>query len=220
MAEVEQKDGKKGKKGKQKKMNIFVDFTPMVDMNMLLITFFMLCTTLSKPQTMEISMPSRDKVAEEEQTKVKESSAITLILAPDDKVYYYLGLPNYEDYNSLKLTSYTADGLRALLLDQNKKVVTAMRDLKQQKLDLKILQKEFEERAAEIKKDKSAPVVMIKAADESSYKNLIDVLDEMQICNIARYAIVDMTEGDEFLLRNYELKGQLSEQIDSSAGAK
>ena len=50
MAEVEVKDsGKGGKKGQQKKMKIHVDFTPMVDMNMLLITFFMFCTTLSKP---------------------------------------------------------------------------------------------------------------------------------------------------------------------------
>ena len=86
MAEVQQKDSG-GKKGKQKKMNIRVDFTPMVDMNMLLITFFMLCTSLSKPQTMEISMPSNDKkITEEDQTKVAESRAITLILGEDDKV--------------------------------------------------------------------------------------------------------------------------------------
>ena len=51
-AEVQESSGKRGK-GKQKKMTVRVDFTPMVDMNMLLITFFMLCTTLSKPQTME-----------------------------------------------------------------------------------------------------------------------------------------------------------------------
>ena len=70
MAEVEVKDsGKGGKKGQQKKMKIHVDFTPMVDMNMLLITFFMFCTTLSKPQTMEISMPTNDKVTEEEQNR-------------------------------------------------------------------------------------------------------------------------------------------------------
>ena len=79
MAEVQQKDNGGGK-GKQKKMTIRVDFTPMVDMNMLLITFFMLCTSLSKPQTMEISMPSNDKsITEEDQTKDKASRAITLI---------------------------------------------------------------------------------------------------------------------------------------------
>ncbi len=64
-------------------MTVRVDFTPMVDMNMLLITFFMLCTSLSKPQTMEISMPSNDKnITEEQQSKVKASQAITLLLGP------------------------------------------------------------------------------------------------------------------------------------------
>ena len=82
MAEVEQKDSGGKKKGKQKKMNIRVDFTPMVDMNMLLLTFFMLCTSMSKPQTMEISMPSNDKtLTEQERDKVAASRAITLILA-------------------------------------------------------------------------------------------------------------------------------------------
>ncbi|MEG2180848.1 MAG: biopolymer transporter ExbD [Bacteroidales bacterium] len=217
MAEIEDKGNKKGKKVKQKKMSVFVDFTPMVDMNMLLITFFMLCTTLSKPQTMEISMPSKDKVAEEEQTKVKESKAITLILGDDNKLYYYLGLPNYEDYTSLKPTTYDAAGLRSLLLDQNTEVVAAMRDLKDKKINKKIDQENYEKQAIEIKKNKSAPVVMIKASDQSTNKNLIDVLDEMQICSIAKYAIVDITEGDKFLLKNYEAQGKLSEQIDHSA---
>lgn len=63
MAEIQENNNKEKKGSKQKKMNIRVDFTPMVDMNMLLITFFMLCTSLSKPQTMEISMPSNDKTS-------------------------------------------------------------------------------------------------------------------------------------------------------------
>ena len=78
MAEIQESGNKKGGKNKQKKMTVRVDFTPMVDMNMLLITFFMLCTSLSKPQTMEISMPSNDKnITEEQQTKVKASQAIS-----------------------------------------------------------------------------------------------------------------------------------------------
>ena len=89
MAEIQESGNKKGGKSKQKKMTVRVDFTPMVDMNMLLITFFMLCTSLSKPQTMEISMPSNDKnVTEEQQSKVKASQAITLLLGGDDKLYY------------------------------------------------------------------------------------------------------------------------------------
>lgn len=201
MAEIAEKSGKGGK-GKQKKVSIHLDFTPMVDMNMLLITFFMLCTSLSKPQTMEISMPSKDKVSEEEQTKVKASNAITLILAGKDKVYYYTGLPNYSDPGTLLETTYKADGLRALLLKRNSAVMVRMRDLKRDKLKLKITQADFEDKAREIKGDKSAPVVIIKPTDESNYKNLVDALDEMQICNIARYAIVPLADGDRFLLQS------------------
>ena len=184
MAEVEVKDsGKGGKKGQQKKMKIHVDFTPMVDMNMLLITFFMFCTTLSKPQTMEISMPTNDKVTEEEQNKVKASEAVTILLGDNDRVFYYLGEPQYEDYTSLVETSYNADGIRALLLDRKK--------------------------------------IKAKLPDEegkngATYRNLIDALDEMIICSIGKYAIVDITEGDLFLMENYEKKGALSDQIDTS----
>lgn len=71
MAEIQENNNKEKKGNKQKKMNIRVDFTPMVDMNMLLITFFMLCTSLSKPQTMEISMPSNDKNITEEQQNTR-----------------------------------------------------------------------------------------------------------------------------------------------------
>ena len=86
-AEVQESSGKRGK-GKQKKMTVRVDFTPMVDMNMLLITFFMLCTTLSKPQTMEISMPSNDKdITEQQKSMVKASQAITLLTEVADYCY-------------------------------------------------------------------------------------------------------------------------------------
>ena len=91
MAEIQEHSGKeKGGKGKQKKMTIRVDFTPMVDMNMLLITFFMLCTSLSKPQTMEISMPTKD-TQEDMQTKVAASRAITLLLGVNVIDYPVMG---------------------------------------------------------------------------------------------------------------------------------
>ena len=138
----------------------------------------------------------------------------TTLLGADDKVYYYFGEPNYEDYTSLKETDYSPEGLRAMLLDRNKEVTARINDLKQQKKDEKITEEQFKEQAAEIKKDKNAPTVVIKGTDESSYKNLIDALDEMQICNISRYAIVDITDGDKFLLDNYEQKGELTRNID------
>ena len=208
MAEI-QEGGNKKSNSKQKKMTVRVDFTPMVDMNMLLITFFMLCTTLSKPQTMEISMPSNDKnITDEQRSKVKASQAITLLLAGEDKLYYYEGEPNYEDYNTLKETTYQADGLRDMLLRRNRAAVIKVNELKQQKADLKISEDDYKKQLSEIKSGDDTPTVIIKAEGEASYKNLIDALDEMQICNIGKYVIADMAEGDEFLIKNYETQGQ------------
>ena len=212
-AEVQESGGKNGK-SKQKKFAVRVDFTPMVDMNMLLITFFMLCTTLSKPQTMEISMPSNDKnITEQQKSMVKASQAITLLLGADNKLYYYEGEPNYKDYTSLKVTSYTPDGIRSILLQKNAAAVNKVRALKQQKLDLKISEEEYRKQVSEIKSGKDTPTVIIKATDDASYKNLIDALDEMQICNIGKYVITDIAEADEFLMKNFDEKGALSQNL-------
>ena len=209
-AEVQESGGKNGK-SKQKKFAVRVDFTPMVDMNMLLITFFMLCTTLSKPQTMEISMPSNDKsITEQQKSMVKASQAITLLLGADNKLYYYEGEPNYKDYTSLKETSYTPDGIRSILLQKNVAAVNKVRALKLQKLDLKISEEEYRK---QIKSGKDTPTVIIKATDDASYKNLIDALDEMQICNIGKYVITDIAEADEFLMKNFDEKGALSQNL-------
>ena len=217
MAEVNTDKGKNdGKKGKQKKMTVRVDFTPMVDMNMLLITFFMLCTSLSKPQTMEISMPSKDQVTEAEQTKVKASKAITLLLGEDDKIYYYFGEPDYEHAESLQQTDYSPAGLRDILLERNFDVVRQMKELKLKKLNKEISEDDFKKQATEIKGSKEAPVVLIKATDDASYRNLVDALDEMQICNIGKYAIVDITDGDKYLIDNLKSGGELTKQIARS----
>ena len=165
MAEIQDNGGgKKGKGSKQKKMAVRVDFTPMVDMNMLLITFFMLCTSLSKPQTMEISMPTNDENITEDQQN------------------------NRKNYDAVK----------------------KVEELKVKKANLEITEDEYKEQVSEIKGAKNTPTVIIKATDKSTYKNLIDALDEMQICSIGKYVIVDITEGDQFLIDNYKSKGQLS----------
>ena len=202
MAEIQQKDDGGRKKGKQKKFDIHVDFTPMVDMNMLLITFFMLCTSMSKPQTMEISMPRKDLLDEQEQNKVKASKAITVLLGKEGKIYYYIGEPNYDDPDLLKETDFSPNGLRAILLGRNQFVVQKIKELKRKKSNLEITNGEYLAQASEIRKDKDSPVVLIKATDFANYKNLIDALDEMQICNIGRYAIMDITPGDLRLLQD------------------
>ena len=103
---------------KQKKMDTRVNFTPMVDMMMLLITFFMLCTTLAKPQAMQLTMPSNDQnVSDADKSVTKASHTITLYLGADDQVWYIAGLPNYEDPSCVKKTTYGAKGIRDVLIN-------------------------------------------------------------------------------------------------------
>lgn len=213
MAEVQQSGGDDGKKGKPKKQTLRVDFTPMVDMNMLLITFFMFCTTLSKPQIMDIAMPTNDKdLKEEDLNKAPESKTTTLLLGADNKVYYYFGKPNYEDYTSLKTTDYSSEGLRAVLLERNAQAVAEMKALREEQRKTKMKDADFKERASKIRNSKESEIIVIKPTPDSNYENLVTALDEMQICSIGRYAIVDLAEGDQFLIDNLNSKGQLGAQ--------
>jgi biopolymer transport protein ExbD len=171
MAELEQKQsGKKGKKKGRKKMSTRIDLTPMVDLGFLLVTFFMMTTTFSKPQTMEINMPVKPKeeVIEEEQNAVKASKALTLIIDGENKIFWYQGLPGEE--NLPVETNFSADGIRKVLIEKNMTI-------------------------AEM-------VVLIKPTDEANYKNVVDILDEMNISNIKRYALVDITPLDLELIKN------------------
>jgi biopolymer transport protein ExbD len=208
--------GGEGKKGKPQKQNLRVDFTPMVDMNMLLITFFMFCTTLSKPQVMDIAMPTDQNIDEQDTPKVKESKAITLLLGENDKVYYYLGKLDenaYSDWTTLKETTYSTiasnDGLRNIILERNAEAAKQMLELKRERQERgsRMSEEEFREKSNKIKGDKDALTVVIKPTEQSKYKNLIDALDEMQICSVGKYAIVDMTDGDNFLLENFKTQG-------------
>jgi biopolymer transport protein ExbD len=203
MAELNTEKGTK-KKGKPKKLSTRIDFTPMCDLGFLLITFFMLSTSMSKPQTMELSMPSKDKVKDEEQNKVKESSAVTILLGEGDKIYYYFGIGTAEKDPDLQKTSFGPDGIRNVLLQRNVEVVNQIRELKQQRATKAITEDDFKKKVLEAKESKTAPVVMIKSTDEATYKNMVDILDEMSICNIARYAIVDITDYDKSLISNLE----------------
>jgi biopolymer transport protein ExbD len=203
MAEISQESqGKKGKKKGAKKVSTRIDFTPMVDLGFLLITFFMLTTTMIKPQTMEIAMPSKEKVSEEEQTKVKASRAITIILGKDNKVYYYEGTRENDIDPAVVATDFSTKGIRNFLIQKNYDVIVKVEDLKKEKLNKEMPDEEFDKKKTELMSDKKAPIVIIKATNDASYKNLIDILDEMAICNIGRYAIVDITEYDLQLIGN------------------
>ena len=194
---------KKGKKkGEMKKADTRVNFTPLVDMIMLLLTFFMLATTLSKPQTMEISMPAKDKVTVEEQNEVKASEAFTIYLGAEHKVYYYEGLPNIEEPDYLKETDFSANGLRSILIEKNRNIVQQVRELENRKSLLQISKEEYNKQLSNLKNSKGSPVVIIKPLESSTYSDMIAALDEMLITSVGKYAIVDINDDDKTMLRN------------------
>ena len=209
----------KKKMSKQKKMSSRVDFTPMVDMMMLLITFFMLCTTLSKPQAMQLTMPSNDKnVQDEDKSATKASHTITLILAGNNKIYHIDGLPNYEDPTCLKETTWGKDGIRKVLMSHVTeeaiapvaKIMVAKQKLDEKKIKYNMADSIYQKELSELKNGningEKIPTltIIIKPLDTASYKNMVDALDEMQICSIGKYVIDKINENDEKLLK---LKG-------------
>lgn len=207
------------KESKQKKINVRVDFTPMVDMMMLLITFFMLCTSLAKPQSMELSMPSNDKnMQDEDKSVTKASYTITVYVASNDKIYYVEGLPKYDDPTCLKETTWGKNGIRKVLQthvteDNTQPVLQVMKakaelDLKKETLEDSVYAKELSKiKAGELPNGKiQTMTIIIKATDKSTYKNVVDALDEMQICSIGKYVLDKITEDDEKLLKERNIE--------------
>jgi len=205
MAEINTDSGSGGrrKKGQPSRMNLRVDFTPMVDMNMLLITFFMFCTTLASPQVMDIVMPAKTPdIPNYIPPEIIASKTITLLLTGDNNVYYYHGLPDYENPNTLKKANLADNSLRDILLDKNLLITQQVKELKQRKLKKEITEAQFKQELSNIKKSKEGATVVVKPTDKAAYSDLVNTLDEMQICSVVRYAVVDLAEGDHFLLNN------------------
>ena len=211
------------KESKQKKINVRVDFTPMVDMLMLLITFFMLCTTLSKPQTMELTMPSNDKNTQDDQkNEAKASETVTIYVTADNKIYYGSGIPEYNNPNWLKETTWGSNGIRKVLREHAtengtrpvERITLAVKELNAEKAKNpkmypdSIYQKELSKIKGGELKDGKIPTltIVIKPTDNASYKNLVDALDEMQILSIGTYVIDKINPDDEKLLSSKGVK--------------
>lgn len=160
---------KKGGKVRSKKSSTRIDMTPMVDLAFLLLTFFVMTTTLNKPQTMEITMPEKPKPDDPEPPKVNERDVLTIVLGENDKVYWYTGITDPK----IEVTDFSANGIRKVL-QQKKNEIPKL-------------------------------VVLIKPSDKSKYKNMVDILDEMNISVVQRYAMVDITPTDEELIKDSQL---------------
>ncbi|MBP5409987.1 MAG: biopolymer transporter ExbD [Prevotella sp.] len=211
----------KQKASKQKKMNVRVDFTPMVDMMMLLITFFMLCTSLSKPQAMQLTMPSNDKnVQDQDRNATKESHTITFYLAGNDKIYYIKGIPKYDDPSCLKETTWGKEGIRAVLTEhRTEEGIIPVARIRMAKLELDKKKKETNMpdstynnelakiRNGEVNGEKIPTLtIIIKPMDSSTYENMVTALDEMQICSIGKYVIDEISPDDKKLLDSKGIK--------------
>lgn len=182
MAELNTGDGG-GKKGsgkvRSKKSNAKVDLTAMVDLAFLLITFFMLTTSLSKPQSMSLGLPDKNKEDKPEDIiKTDQRRTMTVIMGDNDKIKWYHGLLEAPEPNGKPTDAqYGKNGLRKEIL---KRVVSI----------------------PQVTGDKEKGlIVIIKPSKKSTYRNLVDVLDEMAICKVPTYAIVnDITPEEKALI--------------------
>ena len=181
MAELNTGDGGGGKGGKvrSKKSSNKVDLTAMVDLAFLLITFFMLTTTLSKPQSMDLTLPDKEKdPAVKSDIKVDENRTMTLLLGENGKLVSYMGMLE-KPLVAPKDFTYGKDGIR-------KELITRMEAVKQY--------------STAKGKPKDGMIVIIKPSKKSTYRNLVDVLDEMAIVGVnatGSYAIVPEFSAEE-----------------------
>jgi biopolymer transport protein ExbD len=180
MAELNTGDGGGGKGGKvrSKKQNSKVDLTAMVDLAFLLITFFMLTTTLSKPQSMSLGLPDKeDDPNKKKDVKVDENRTMTILLADNDKIVRYVGLlATPVDGGAPKEFAFGKEGIRKEILSRKKSVLAY---------------------STAKGKPQNGIIVIIKPTKKSNYRNLVDILDEMAIAGVETYAIVPEFSPEE-----------------------
>jgi biopolymer transport protein ExbD len=182
MAELDTSGGgsKKGGKIRSKKQSTRVDLTAMVDLAFLLITFFMLTTTLAKPQAMDLAMPDKDEEHPENQLDVADNRTMTILLGANNKLEWYMGMVD-KIIGSPTTTHFGKNGIRKDILERKKDVQKITGD------------------------PKKGLIILIKATDKATYKNLVDILDEMAITKPQTYAIVDIMDAEIDLLKRDKL---------------
>jgi biopolymer transport protein ExbD len=206
MASIDTGGGDSGhKKGpgvkKAKKLSTRVDMTPMVDLGFLLITFFVFTATMSEPTTLDLNMP-KDVDDPTKKTEVKESAVLTILLGKDNHLYYYEGpLEVSAEKNNFKSSTYKE--IRQVIINKKNEVKKSFNPAR-------LTSKECEEeRAAADKRgdpnwEKACEdidfMVIIKPSPSATYKNTVDILDEMTINQVKRYAMVKVLKEEMDLI--------------------
>ncbi|HZX63416.1 MAG TPA: biopolymer transporter ExbD [Bacteroidales bacterium] len=207
MAEIIQEEkGKKGGKRRPKKQSTRIDMTPMVDLMCLLITFFMLTTAFSKPKIMVITMPEKKTDQKAPDVKIPAWRTLNIILTDKDVVYYYVGNadPKKPPLPVFTKSDFSKDGIRKVLLEKNKDLFTQIVTFREKRMSGKLVVADTtaEQEIKKMKKnDMKGPIVLIKADDKAKYKDIVNIIDEMAICNIASYAVVDILPIELELLK-------------------
>jgi biopolymer transport protein ExbD len=207
MASIDSGGGDSGhKKGpgvkKAKKLSTRVDMTPMVDLGFLLITFFIFTATLSSPTTMDLNMP-KESDKKEDETKIKQSGALTIMLGKNNNVYYYEG-ELAADGSNFKQTTFK--GIRDEIIKKRQDVIkNHIHDDKCQEIRDKAKTKAKSGDNSWEKADLDRDfVVVIKPTEEATYKNAVDILDEMTINAVKRFAVVKISESELGLVKATE----------------
>jgi biopolymer transport protein ExbD len=199
--------GQSGGKKRAKKGSTRVDMTPLVDLAFLLLTFFVLTSTFSKPKVMSLVYPAKpkpDQVVDAQAQKI--NNAITFLLS-ENKIFYYegeyypVGNPKGQPATQLKETDFGPSGVRKLLADKNKSVIIGKAKLKAELDSKKIQEHEYLEGIKELKKADEALKVLIKTDDKAICKNFIDLVDELRIHEIGVIAPVDLLASEYELIK-------------------
>lgn len=199
MASIDTGGGDSGhKKGpgvkKAKRLSTRVDMTPMCDLGFLLITFFIFTTTMQTPTTMDLNMP-KDTEKKEQQTEVKQSGALTIMLGKDNHVYYYEG-QLATDGSNFKTSNFKE--IRDIIINKKKDVMS--RYVPDPDCEAKAKK---EGKPISDCRDKDF-VVIIKPDSDATYKNTVDIIDEMSINKVKRFAMIKITDTEYGLIKKTE----------------
>jgi biopolymer transport protein ExbD len=211
MAEIIANEGGGKQKGKKraKRHSTHIDMTPMVDLACLLLTFFMLTTAFSKAKVMEIVLPEKPKDNKPiDAPQVDKDRALNIILVGGDKVLWYMGLadPTKPPLPTLTETDFSAEGIRKVVLHKNKDLFIQIEEMNKELIEgtIKLPRDTVTARRKKMMLlDTKGPVILIKAADDVKYRNIVDIIDEMAICNVARYALVDINVVEKKMVAEY-----------------
>lgn len=203
MAEIQEGGGGGGHKGgkkRAKKQSTRIDMTPMVDLAFLLLTFFVLTATFSKPKSMELTFPAPPE-KDIDQPPVKKG--ITFLLTKDDRIFYYEGefrakADDKGPQTTIAELSFAQgdNGLHKFLLDKNKEMHDRIRNLDAKFKANQMPDTTFKRMVREAKADKESYTYLIKTDDKATYKNVIDVIDELNVNVVGKYVMVDIMKPE------------------------